>query len=96
MDFNKDFGILIRCYREKKELSQENLAKKAKLSRTSLTNIEAGRQSCTLDTAFELANSLEIQMSEIQQIYFKYLLKSKLASYSTDIQSEVSQHLGIG
>jgi DNA-binding XRE family transcriptional regulator len=100
MNFNKEFGFMIKNKRENNGWSQEKLAKKiSDLSRTALTNIEAGRQSCTLDTALELALNLDIEITEIERLYFKHLfsmkMKSTMSSMSQDIQSEVSQHLGL-
>lgn len=51
-------GVKIRKARRK--LSQESLARKVKLSRTSITNIEAGRQHLTIDTLWHIATQLEV------------------------------------
>lgn len=96
MEFNKEFGTLIRSIRGQKGFTQEVLAKKIKISRTALTNIEAGRQACTLDNALELAHCLNIEISKIQDMYFNYFFRSKLSVFPDDIKNEVSQHLGIG
>ena len=53
-------GMVLLMYREMRNLTQEELAKKAKLSRTTITNIENGNQSTPLDVLFFLAKALDI------------------------------------
>ena len=53
-------GMVLLMSREMRNLTQEELAKKAKLSRTTITNIENGNQSIPLDVLFFLAKALDI------------------------------------
>lgn len=55
---NEEFGRLLRMLRTKAGLSQEALAEAAGLSRTSVVNIEAGRQGASLATLYRLADAL--------------------------------------
>jgi len=52
------FGMRVRVLRETLGVTQEELAKKAGMTRTSLTNIEAGRQRTLLDGVERFAAAL--------------------------------------
>lgn len=60
-----ELGKRIREARENKRLSQADLASSSFLSRTSITNIEKGRQHLPLHTLYAIANALEIKMVEL-------------------------------
>ena|SRR5712664_1587999 len=57
----KDFGRLVRDHRRRLKITQEQLAEQIGLSRTSITNIEQGRQKVLLHQMFALAESLKIR-----------------------------------
>lgn len=46
-------------------MSQERLAKILGLTRTSVTNIECGKQKVTLDTIYKLCETFSIQVAEL-------------------------------
>jgi len=56
----QQFGRFLKAHRLQKGLSQEQLALRLGLSRTSITNIERGRQKVLLHQVFEIAAALEI------------------------------------
>lgn len=58
-DFYKELGGLIRDRRKAVGLSQETLARHVGLSRTSITNIECGRQQVALHLLCDLASFLQ-------------------------------------
>ncbi len=58
-------GILVRIAREKVGLNQQDLAKLIGLQRTSITNIEAGKQKFQLHTLFNIANALNIPVKSL-------------------------------
>lgn len=58
-------GRLVRARRTKLELTQEDLAQRVGLKRTSITNIEKGRQKIQVHTLFELATALEVDPSAL-------------------------------
>jgi len=59
--FYKAFGSLIRRHRENRpDLTQEKLGRLVGLSRTSITNIEKGRQHIALHQLFAIAEALKI------------------------------------
>jgi transcriptional regulator with XRE-family HTH domain len=63
--FYQQLGANIRKYRKRRELSQDALAKLIGLTRTSLTNIENGRQHPPLHTFCEIVEQLKADFSEL-------------------------------
>jgi len=59
-----EIGKQIRQLREKKGITQERLAELASLTRTSITNIEKGRQKLPIHTLYVLANALGAEANE--------------------------------
>jgi transcriptional regulator with XRE-family HTH domain len=53
------FGARLRELREEKSVTQDELARRVDLSRTSITNIEKGRQRVMLHQMVDLARALE-------------------------------------
>ncbi len=60
-DFYNQFGRLLRQARKNAGLSQEDLATAIGLTRTSVSNIERGRQKVLLHTFDELLRVLNVQ-----------------------------------
>jgi transcriptional regulator with XRE-family HTH domain len=56
----REFGAKLKKARKAAKLNQENLSGRVGLSRTSITNIEAGRQRISLDMLFLLSDALGI------------------------------------
>lgn len=63
--FYTELGANIRKFRLKRDLSQEQLANLVGLTRTSLTNIEKGRQHPPLHTFCELVEQLKIDFATL-------------------------------
>ena len=63
--FNRAFGRRIARRRRERGLSQEKLAGLIGLARTSVTNIEAGRQNVVAYTLHLLARHLEISADQL-------------------------------
>src|SRR4051812_20569378 len=59
------FGTRLRQARKAAGLSQEELAKVVGLARTSITNIEKGRQNFTLHVAYDLAAAVGLPVSSL-------------------------------
>jgi transcriptional regulator with XRE-family HTH domain len=64
-EFYRQLGESIRKCRNKRKLSQDALAKLIGLTRTSLTNIESGRQHPPLHTFCEIVEQLKADFSEL-------------------------------
>jgi transcriptional regulator with XRE-family HTH domain len=65
VEFYHQLGAQIRRFRKERRLSQDELAKLVGLARTSLTNIEQGRQHPTLHTLCEIVECLKVEISEL-------------------------------
>ena len=63
--FYKAFGKKVAAARDDQGDTQAELAAKVELSRTSITNIEKGRQPVQLHTAIQIADSLSTTISEL-------------------------------
>lgn len=63
--FYRQFGQLLAEIRRKKGMSQELLADELGLSRTSITNIEKGRQPIQLHSLYRIARLLEVELKEL-------------------------------
>lgn len=61
----REFGVLLAAERKRKRLSQSQLAQLAGLSRTSITNIECGRQPIQLHQLYFLASILRIDVKNL-------------------------------
>jgi len=58
-DFDRELGAKIRASRERVDMSQDELARRVGLSRTSVTNIEGGRQGVQAYLLVRIAEALE-------------------------------------
>jgi transcriptional regulator with XRE-family HTH domain len=61
----KLIGQRIRAAREKRGLSQEKLAARVDLTRTSITNIEKGRQKLLVHTLFLFSEALAVPIVDL-------------------------------
>lgn len=64
-DINKRFGSRLKQCRMRSGLSQEKLAEAIDLTRTSITNIEHGRQPIQLPTLYAIADALGIEPTDL-------------------------------
>lgn len=63
--FHQAFGDAVRVARDRKGMTQDGLAKAVGLTRTSITNIEAGRQRPLLYKAYDLARALSVELDAL-------------------------------
>jgi len=54
------FGDQVKAYRDQSEMTQQQLGELVGLSRTSITNIERGRQHVSLHHIFAIAGALKV------------------------------------
>lgn len=64
-DLYKAVGQRIRRIREERRLTQAELAELVSLTRTSITNIEQGRQKLLLHTLYDIAAALTVKASDL-------------------------------
>ena len=65
MDIKKRFGMAVKEHRKKLNVSQEELAMRIGADQAYVSRIEAGQMNVTLDTADQIAGSLEIDISQL-------------------------------
>lgn len=70
MKQKEEFGNLIRESREKKRLSQEQLAEKCNVTDKSISNIELGKSDPKLSTVMRICKVLEIDVSALTEFTF--------------------------
>lgn len=63
--FYRSLGSLVRKIREESGLTQDQLAQKIGLTRTSITNLEHGRQKIQVHVLYELANALGVEPADL-------------------------------
>lgn len=63
--FYPEFGDILRAARKAKGVSQVEVSKSVGLSRTSVANIERGRQRLSLHLLMEFARVLEVQPCDL-------------------------------
>lgn len=85
--FYRHLGENIRACRKRTGLSQESLAKLVGLTRTSLTNIENGRQHPPLHTLCEIVEKLNVEISGLLPSAFA-------ATEGVDIKAMAGMPLG--
>jgi transcriptional regulator with XRE-family HTH domain len=61
----KQLGARIRKLRKSKDMSQAELAKRARLTRVYVTRLEAGQQDPSLSTINALARALGVPVTEL-------------------------------
>ena len=93
------FGELVRKHRARLCLTQEGLGDKIGLSRTSITNIEKGRQHVALHQLFALARALKVPATALlprdERMPVSEWMSSKLPAGTTkDVAAWANQILG--
>lgn len=61
----QDFGDRVRAIRAERDLSQEELARRAGLHRTAISFIERAERSSTLETIERLARALRVEPADL-------------------------------
>lgn len=64
-NLSKNIGKRIKIERVKHEISQEELAERSGLHRTTLSKIERGLEIAGVDTLVRIANALNISMNDL-------------------------------
>lgn len=65
MDIKQIFGNNIKHYREKKGLTQQQLADIVGLQRAYLSDVECGKRNVTLDIMAQISNGLDIKLQKL-------------------------------
>jgi transcriptional regulator with XRE-family HTH domain len=83
-----EFGRLVRGHRQRLKLTQDQLAERVGLSRTSITNIEQGRQKVLLHQIFRIAESLEVSPETL-------LPRQRVLEVAPRIERKLGEHLTV-
>lgn len=65
LSIKKKFGDKMRHIREQKKISQEELAFRAGLHRTYISDVERGQRNVSLENIEKIANALNITIEDI-------------------------------
>lgn len=63
--FSKALGLAVRRIREDRGMSQASLAKRAKVSRAQICNLERGRTTGSVEVLVRMCNALKCSYEEI-------------------------------
>lgn len=94
--FYREVGQNVRMKREQLGLTQEALASQVALKRTSITNIEKGRQRLLLHTFVDIAQALSVEPALLLPAVIggsKERLDAKLKEYSSSQQDWIKTTL---
>jgi transcriptional regulator with XRE-family HTH domain len=69
--FISDFGVHVRQLREKKNMSQQDLANDCSMSKRQIGRIERGEINTSLGTIINIANALEIEPKDLLNFTIK-------------------------
>lgn len=65
IDAKKQFGTLVKAWRERLGFSQEKLAERAELHRTYISDVERGARNLSLESITRLARALDIPVADL-------------------------------
>jgi CheY-like chemotaxis protein/predicted XRE-type DNA-binding protein len=65
VDVKKKFGAAVRAWRKRLGFSQEELAERAELHRTYVSDVERGARNLSLESITRMANALNISVAEL-------------------------------
>jgi len=69
--FISDFGVHVRQLREKKNMSQQDLANDCSMSKRQIGRIERGEINTSLGTIINIANALDIEPKDLLNFTLK-------------------------
>ena len=93
--FYKDLGNQIRILRAKREMTQEDLARRLipRVTRAAIANIEGGKQRVLAHTLWQLAHALDVSPAELAPATTPAPKDSRAPN--TDLQGELTNKLGL-
>lgn len=89
----RDFGNLVREYREKREFTQQQLADECGLSRAGIMHIELANQRVYLDQALRIAMVLEMPLDAIQLSLEKQIFRNQLEGQPAHLRQIISNSM---
>lgn len=92
-EFYVQLGRLVKAKREQETLTQDALAKQTNLSRVSIANIEAGKQSILFEHIIEISRALKVEITQIISIYENTLIDREILDEPSDVSRELRMAL---
>jgi transcriptional regulator with XRE-family HTH domain len=86
-----ELGAIIRARRESTGMSQDVLASKVGLSRTSITNIERGRQSVLVHQLVSFAAALGVEPAELIPTVFPGRTRASTGGVTAEVAALVAR-----
>lgn len=80
-------GLEIKTNRKKNSFTQQELADKVSLNRTSIAKMEAGKQRFSLDTLYILANAMNIEPIKLLPELSQFKPKKNVSDIFTEAKS---------
>ena len=93
MDVKQSFGSFVRKKRKQFHLSQDELAYRADLHRTYVTNIEQGTRNISFDTIVKISSAFDVSLSDLFQEFELHLLDDDRAVRSYKADRVLASHL---
>lgn len=92
-DLQKYIGGKIKYYRNKLNMTQDDLAKKLKTTKATISNYETGYRTPKQDSLFDLANALQISIDDLFPPTQTRKRDSKIVSIFNQLDPELQQLL---
>jgi transcriptional regulator with XRE-family HTH domain len=81
------FGRFVKAFREADEISQSDYAKKLKITRANLCDIEKGRRPITLSLAVKIAKAIGVPDEMMIILALEDQLRREKLSYKVELKS---------
>lgn len=92
-------GKIVRSRREREGMTQDELARRVGMTRTSITNIESGRQKVQLHTLYDVADALNVPIKDLlppPKVATMEAIEDKLPEGLTAAEREWAARLLVG
>lgn len=86
-----ELGKRLRIAREKAGMTQVELARKIRMSRTSVSNIEAGRQGISVAALYAIAAAIGVEPSEVMPPLSRHRASGAISASALDAEPAATQ-----
>lgn len=93
MTISAIFGKRMRIFRHQLNLTQEQLAEKAGFAPYFISEIERGKKRVVLETAYKIANALEVPLTELLKDLPEMSVDYTFSTPNFDTLIEYSMHI---
>jgi len=64
----KGIGLKIKCLRDERKISQQDLAAVCNFEKSSMSRLEAGRTNVTIGTLLKIGDALNVELKDIVSV----------------------------